>query len=153
MSRKRKRSCRDCDADMTGVMPGSARYCASCESPSNYKRKPCRDCGNEKPPHPYNKSYCPDCIDRHAIHRANANNQRKRAARYGLTIDQLNELLSIGRCEACGSTEKLVVDHNHETEEVRGLLCDKCNKSLGLARDDSSVLRALAKYVDERGSY
>lgn len=135
---------------MTGVMPGSARYCEECESPSNYKRKPCRDCGREKPPHPYNKSYCPDCVDRHAAHRSNANNQRKRAARYGLTIDELNELLAIGECEVCGSEVKLVVDHDHSSGKVRGLLCDLCNKALGQARDDISILAGLIKYLQDR---
>lgn len=152
MSKKRKRSCRTCGADMTGVMPGSARYCGDCKSPSDYERKPCRDCGNAKPPHPYNKSYCPDCVDRHASDQASALSQRKRAARYGLTVDELNELLAIGECEVCGRTDvRFCIDHDHETGKVRGMLCDGCNKALGHARDNVEVLEGLITYLKERG--
>ena len=35
------------------------------------------------------------------------------------------------KCEFCGSTKKVVVDHSHETGYLRGELCTKCNLSLG----------------------
>ena len=35
------------------------------------------------------------------------------------------------RCHICGRSGYLVVDHNHSTGLVRGLLCDSCNKLLG----------------------
>lgn len=151
MGKRRKRSCRTCGTDMTGVMPGSARYCGDCKAPSDYERKPCRDCGGLKPPHPYNKSYCPGCVDRHASEQSSAMAQRKRAARYDLTVDELNELLAIGECEVCGRSDvRFCVDHDHETGKVRGLLCDYCNKALGMAQDSPEILRKLARYLDDR---
>lgn len=36
------------------------------------------------------------------------------------------------KCELCGTTEKIVFDHDHETEKFRGWLCDPCNRSIGL---------------------
>jgi transposase-like protein len=36
------------------------------------------------------------------------------------------------KCELCGSTDKIVFDHDHETEKFRGWLCDPCNRSIGL---------------------
>lgn len=44
----------------------------------------------------------------------------------------------------------LCVDHDHLTGEVRGLLCHRCNTTLGHVDDRADVLRALALYV-ERG--
>lgn len=68
-----------------------------------------------------------------------------------MTVDELNDLLALGRCEVCGRSDvKFCIDHDHETGKVRGLLCDGCNKALGHARDDISILAGLIKYLEER---
>jgi transposase-like protein len=36
------------------------------------------------------------------------------------------------KCELCGTTDKIVFDHDHKTERFRGWLCDPCNRSIGL---------------------
>ena len=81
------------------------------------------------------------------------NRRRARAGRFGLTIDQVAEYEEIRACEVCGSDVKLCIDHNHETGEIRGILCGGCNTALGMAGDDPDRLRALATYLDERGNY
>jgi hypothetical protein len=64
-----------------------------------------------------------------------------------------------GRCELCGVEEaqapkkRLCVDHNHETEEVRGLLCSTCNAGLGGLGDSVERLTKAITYLKERGSY
>lgn len=54
-------------------------------------------------------------------------------------------------CAVCGTSEKPArgwhVDHNHETEKVRGVLCRHCNLMLGHARDNPTVLIAGAEYL------
>jgi len=67
--------------------------------------------------------------------------------RYGISADEYNELISRG-CEACGSKERLCVDHCHETGNVRGCLCSNCNRALGLLKDNLSVLQQLTKYME-----
>ena len=64
-----------------------------------------------------------------------------------------------GKCAnpACGEQYPMVVadhrsgslqvDHDHTTGEVRGLLCTKCNRALGLLLDDIDMVRGLAKYM------
>jgi len=56
------------------------------------------------------------------------------------------------QCEVCGALGKdfkkgLFLDHNHKTGEFRGWLCTRCNFILGLAKDNSETLRALANYL------
>lgn len=57
---------------------------------------------------------------------------------YGLTQDDFNRMCSEqnGQCGICKKTcNALCVDHDHKTNHVRGLLCSKCNMSLGRVED------------------
>ena|ERR1035437_3107491 len=81
------------------------------------------------------KMLCQSCYD------------RKR--RYGANFTSMYKAQN-GLCKACGSfcTEsEMVVDHNHETNEVRGLLCTPCN--LALVHSDVSKLKALVAYLKD----
>lgn len=40
------------------------------------------------------------------------------------------------------------IDHDHETGEVRGLLCDGCNKGIGTLGEDPDILRRAADYLE-----
>jgi hypothetical protein len=52
------------------------------------------------------------------------------------------------RCEACDRfADKLCLDHNHATGEVRGWLCNSCNTALGFVGDDPLTLERLTAYV------
>jgi Recombination endonuclease VII len=70
--------------------------------------------------------------------------------RYGLDragIDDLRARQS-DRCALCGDPQPGHIDHDHETTLTRALLCERCNLGLGLFRDDPSLLRAAADYVE-----
>lgn len=54
-----------------------------------------------------------------------------------------------GKCKICNEKASLVVDHDHSTGAVRGLICGFCNVMLGLARDDTEVLREAARYLEK----
>ena len=47
-----------------------------------------------------------------------------------------------------GHTEKLVVDHDHETGQVRHLLCHNCNRALGLLQDSVELVESAASYLN-----
>jgi hypothetical protein len=54
---------------------------------------------------------------------------------------------TVTQCVICGSQEKLVVDHSHKTGNIRGLLCNHCNRGLGHFRDDPMLLEFAAQYL------
>jgi hypothetical protein len=60
-----------------------------------------------------------------------------------------------GSCYGCGATAAeagtLHVDHDHKTGNVRGILCSPCNMGLGHLRDDPTLMRRLAYYVEVGG--
>ena len=59
------------------------------------------------------------------------------------------ELLKAGVCEICGlSKKKMVVDHDHETNIARGVLCAPCNWGLGSFLDNPDLLRQSALYIE-----
>ena len=53
-----------------------------------------------------------------------------------------------GLCAICRNAPAAHVDHDHDTGEVRELLCFNCNGGLGQFKDDPEVLRAAADYVE-----
>lgn len=62
---------------------------------------------------------------------------------YGITLQEYNDLLQSqdGKCGICSkfpSNKRLAVDHNHITGEVRGLLCDNCNRGIGMFDVDTT---------------
>jgi len=50
-------------------------------------------------------------------------------------------------CVICGAAETLVVDHDHVTGKVRGMLCNHCNRGLGHFRDNPTLLEFAAQYL------
>lgn len=75
---------------------------------------------------------------------------RARENRYGLSEEEYADLLSeqSHACAICSERmDPACVDHDHETGEVRGLLCSPCNTGLGLFRDDPELLRAAIAYL------
>jgi hypothetical protein len=62
--------------------------------------------------------------------------------------DELKKLKTNTKlCEICGSEEKLVVDHDHNSGLVRGMLCNHCNRGLGHFRDDVARLEKAKQYL------
>ena len=75
--------------------------------------------------------------------------------KYGISSGEYDALLKKqkGVCGICGLDRKdsrgreMPVDHDHVTGRVRGILCDHCNRILGLLKDDPAVLRAAVAYL------
>jgi hypothetical protein len=76
--------------------------------------------------------------------------ETNRKHRYGISQDRYEEILGSqnGVCAICKGLEPLVVDHNHATGVVRGLLCHACNRGLGQFKDNISTLQTAIDYLN-----
>lgn len=57
----------------------------------------------------------------------------------------------IASCAICNKVNLLVKDHCHATGMNRGMLCQNCNKALGLFRDNTEYLLNAAAYIKKYG--
>jgi len=78
---------------------------------------------------------------------------------FGIGLREYGQMLVAqgGKCAICrqeeteiraGTVKALAVDHDHKTDQVRGLLCVACNTGLGKFGDDPVRLRAAAAYIE-----
>lgn len=84
------------------------------------------------------------------------NRKRHLKLKFNITIKEYNKLLlkQNGRCLICGKKELedssikyFIIDHNHKTGDIRGLLCRKCNSFLGFVNDNPLILARAIKYL------
>lgn len=80
--------------------------------------------------------------------------------KYGITLAQYNQMLKEqgGVCAICkqpeqmlykGKPKRLCVDHDHKTGKVRGILCQRCNTTLGRYEDNPELMRNLITYLED----
>lgn len=98
-------------------------------------------------------SYCLEC-DNQIGHTYNIK-------RFGITPDQYVDMEKEqdGKCKICGEQDKkrLSVDHDHSCCDgsvscgncIRGLLCSRCNKTLGQVKDNVDILHKMIKYLND----
>jgi hypothetical protein len=116
--------------------------------PAIAQSRVCSDCKTDKPlsdftsdkARPLGKSYiCKPC-----------KSARNKKQKYGLSDHQYQEMVrTTPHCPICGSEEPLVIDHDHSTQEVRGLICNHCNLVLGHARDSIETLKNAIAYLEQ----
>lgn len=77
---------------------------------------------------------------------------------YGIDLAKYQEMLLAqnGVCAICskpetsvvnGKIKPLAVDHCHNSEKIRGLLCARCNQAVGLFGEDVNVLSKAIDYL------
>lgn len=138
-------------------------------TPKDPKR--CTKCGEYKPrldfyPHAVAKNgvsaWCRICTNTASLERQKRdkrgvsliNRRAKLKKAFGLSIEQYDKMLASqdSRCALCGSDfpggrGRFVVDHCHETNRIRGLLCNLCNVGLGALRDSPQLLAKAIRYL------
>ena len=75
--------------------------------------------------------------------------------RFGIDSEDYFNMLEEqnGVCAICRQKPEgkyLHVDHNHETGEIRGLLCKTCNHGLGNFKDNKTYLKNAIEYLDRK---
>jgi hypothetical protein len=75
---------------------------------------------------------------------------------YGITLAEYNAMLEAQdyKCAICGNEDevegrRLAIDHCHTTGKIRGLLCGKCNRGLGLFYDNTNNLAKAIEYLNK----
>lgn len=140
--------------------------------------KECKSCGEQKPLSQYNKLHisadglaykCRPCAKKeYRSYRKGMSSEelhlldreRNLRKKFGIGIQEYDEMLEKqgGVCAICneeevtvrqGRVQSLSVDHCHETGNIRGLLCNSCNRALGKFKDSIEHLLAAASYLEE----
>lgn len=96
-----------------------------------------------------NIRYCSDC---HADRPKRSRREEGLLGRYGITLIDFDNKgrEQRGLCEICQKRPAKVVDHNHRTGSVRGILCGGCNTAIGVLDEDFvSATAYIAKYKDK----
>ena len=130
--------------------------------------KACNRCGEQKPLSDFYKlgkgksspdgrtATCKVCNNRNSRNWYSGQTATyHRMARYGLSEDAYWALLQVQNysCALCTSKDPkrkqgFVVDHDHQTGRIRGLLCHPCNIALGMLGDNLSGLQKAVKYLE-----
>lgn len=121
--------------------------------------KTCRICGESKSLELFSlrkesgkyRTECKPCRSRIA-----------QAYHYGVSVGDIEELIhkADNRCMICGTHAEdvphqtfkhnpLVVDHDHTTGELRGILCPTCNAGLGHFKDSPELLIKAINYLKQ----
>jgi hypothetical protein len=77
---------------------------------------------------------------------------------YGLTYEEYQQMVKHqkGLCAICRNQERiktcnrLSVDHNHKTGQIRGLLCSRCNRLLAWAEENLNIFYNAIKYLKKK---
>jgi len=169
MRTKRVSQCQHCSKQIVSSSGQIPRFCCQrCKYITKNKittiQQICPVCKktfvyNHNPQRPRPRKYCSSkCYNRLPGRTQEIDSHRHKLKTYGLTIKDFEDLLikQNHRCAICrrpeiaqfkGKKKRLSVDHCHETNQVRGLLCSRCNFVIGQMTDDWLILHNAIEYL------
>lgn len=140
------KKCKNCDnpVKIRKYADGSFRYNKTCGNRNCYIKRDfkliCVHCKNEYFGKTTQSKWCKICVPNKF--------SQGIMMRYGIShkeyLDMLQE--ASGKCHICRKHNATVVDHDHKTGRVRGILCTCCNMSIYLIENKEMLDRAI-KYV------
>mgnify|MGYP001558347869 CR=1 FL=1 len=142
--------------------------CVEFNSPTVHMKK-CTKCLTIKPFDEFHKDsnkkdgiryWCKDCTFKYQKDRAEKNPQHVKSLQrnndlkrhYKISLNDYNKMFldQGGVCAICGKYQKhknLAVDHCHKTGKVRQLLCQRCNRVLGVLKEDVLLINSILSYI------
>lgn len=158
------------DASRADGLQFYCKVCYSARSARTYRERQIRQgrTVRERVTTPAGHKYCPGCRevrpqdewrknrasrDGLAAYCKQCRQPRSRAdylrRTFGLDDTSLQAMIDEqgGRCAICRDAAPQHIDHDHETGEIRGVLCSKCNMGLGLFDDDPARLHSAICYL------
>lgn len=93
--------------------------------------------------------------DKNRKRRARANRNNRLLRTYGITVDEADHMrfMQHNKCAICSETlngrNNCHIDHDHITNKVRDLLCNRCNTMIGMARENPMILRYAINYLSK----
>lgn len=137
---------------------------------------PCRLCGEVKDESKFQyrkdsgkrRTECQQCRGKLSLARYHSSLENKKPhhkaarkhslkMRYGMSLEDFDRMHSErgGLCDICSrpniAGRVLIVDHEHGTGRVRGLLCQPCNLAIGQLQDSPEIIRKALRYVEGGG--
>jgi len=99
------------------------------------------------------RSRCKDCEREYLRKLYHTPWGRYLKSEYKISPKQFDNMVKIqnGGCAICDVKlgNKLYIDHNHKTGKIRGLLCNTCNRAIGLLKHDTEILKRAQLYLEE----
>lgn len=102
------------------------------------------------------KTWCRECCSRiwASTYDSERDWERRLKSKYGINAAQYKEMLASqgGVCATCGETDgdrRLSVDHCHASGKVRGLLCFRCNSTLGKIEESFELISSIVSYLEK----
>lgn len=145
----RTRRCRRCKQDyqpdftLQKVCDACRQVCSVCSIKLTQENSDKRSWESKK------KFQCKSCVAKSVREVPNRQEWQKAydlKRKYDIDLVTFSKLARHG-CALCGSNQKLVVDHCHKTNKVRGVLCSNCNLGIGLLKDNKDTMMNAINYV------
>lgn len=121
-----------------------------------YESKLCKKCGVNlvylKAKYP---SYCLECknlVNREVYNKKSHLDRKFLNAKrnFKLNKDDFIELIKKEKCEICGKKiqgKDLKIDHDHKTNQVRGILCNECNLGIAYFKENPNLFKKAMHYL------
>ena len=134
------RTCKDCN--LTAKTEEELNLFVICKRHTHNRRNLCYKCENKR-----------ENIWRAKNSESILRKRQKHYAEkvYGTTYEEYQKRMSSSdKCQVCGSKDSLCYDHDHNTMKFRGVLCNKCNRSIGQLGDTLESIQKVLFYLKSK---
>jgi hypothetical protein len=132
------------------IQQGAKRKCKKCGNIKFVGEFYIRKCKDNK--HNRFNSPCKKCSDINRVEGYMKSYLMKRS--YGILPHQFESMMKNQdyKCAICGIhkdnyKKEFAIDHCHNTNKIRGLLCTNCNTGIGMLQDNIEILNSAIKYL------